>query len=256
MDSKLLSIIQKLNLDEHEARVYLATLELGGGKAADIADRAQIERTNTYYILKQLSIKGLISLSKQNGVRIFSAVSPKQILYRKEQDLVQFKKALPLLATLEKSNPAKPVVSYFENKRGMAAVLQDIIETMKVIPIENREVLSVLSPDTAFDLLKEAELDAMRRCKEEQIRFRWMAPDTVYAKKFLKVAKEFYYDIRLVPQESYSFKTELDIYANKIAILGVSGSPVGIIIEHKEIAQTHRELFELAWNTRSPGKDA
>ena len=53
--------LENMGLSRHEARVYLALLELGRGTVTQIAQSAQMNRTTGYDILERLSLYGLAS---------------------------------------------------------------------------------------------------------------------------------------------------------------------------------------------------
>ena len=54
---------------------------------------------------------------------------------------------------------------------------------------------------------------------------------------------------RFIPAEKFVFKTEINIYSNKVAIWSLKEEElVGVIIESAVIADTHRSIFELAWH--------
>jgi hypothetical protein len=60
-------------------------------------------------------------------------------------------------------------------------------------------------------------------------------------------------EIRLVPANEFDFTNEINIYDHKVAIcsfdsgLPGDGDMFGIIIESKEVAETQRQIFEMAW---------
>lgn len=53
-------------------------------------------------------------------------------------------------------------------------------------------------------------------------------------------------DLRYVPELEFPFKNEINIYGNKISIESFKDK-IGLIIESKQIADTQRMIFELAW---------
>ena len=63
--------LEKIGLAEKEAKVFLASLELGSSAAQKIAKKAEINRATTYVIIEKLMKKGLMS-SVEKGKRLFS----------------------------------------------------------------------------------------------------------------------------------------------------------------------------------------
>lgn len=72
--------LRKLGLNEKEARVYLAGLELGPSSVQNIAKKAGLSRPTTYEIIKKLEGKKLFVELKLKQKRCFLAQSPEKIL--------------------------------------------------------------------------------------------------------------------------------------------------------------------------------
>ena len=60
-------------------------------------------------------------------------------------------------------------------------------------------------------------------------------------------------EIRLVPSKEFDFTNEIKVYDHKVAILSFDEGPraendmFGVIMESKEVAETQRQIFEMAW---------
>lgn len=56
-------------------------------------------------------------------------------------------------------------------------------------------------------------------------------------------------EIRLVPAKDFDFTNEINIYDHKVAIcsFGSADHMFGAIIESVEVAETQRQIFEMAW---------
>ena len=61
MSKVLVKILTEIGLNEKQAKVYLAVLELGGSKVTEIAALSKVHRVTVYDILKSLMEKGLVS---------------------------------------------------------------------------------------------------------------------------------------------------------------------------------------------------
>ncbi len=69
--------LEEIGLNEKEAKVYIATLELGEGSASEIAKKSEVNRATTYFILEKLIKMGLVSTSNKE---IYKNLSPKTYL--------------------------------------------------------------------------------------------------------------------------------------------------------------------------------
>jgi sugar-specific transcriptional regulator TrmB len=247
MNTQLIQILEESGLEDKQARVYLAALELGGATVTQISRKSRVERVNTYYVLDQLIERGLISLSQRKNGSLYMASNPKSFVKKAELNLEQLNAAMPQFLAIENSNTHRPVVSFYEGKGGMVEVLEDMIHTMENVPLEKREILEYLSVESAAESIYEPQVDFMNRRIQKKIRLRWILPNTPGAQEFAKKTKESYREVRLVPADRFPLLTEMNIYGNKINMLAEKGAEGGIIIEHPELAQTQREIFELAW---------
>jgi hypothetical protein len=53
-------------------------------------------------------------------------------------------------------------------------------------------------------------------------------------------------ELALIPEEQFKFSSDMGIYGNRISFISPNDN-FGIIIESKEIADTLRNSFDLAW---------
>ena len=72
----MLEKLQKFGLSEKEAKIYLALLELGTATVSDIAEKAEINRSNTYVLLNSIAERDLVSISERNGYYTLKQLSP------------------------------------------------------------------------------------------------------------------------------------------------------------------------------------
>lgn len=61
-------ILQELGLTEIEAKIYLASLELGTDTVLKIAKKAEVKRPTAYIALDSLFSKGFVSKSKKRAL--------------------------------------------------------------------------------------------------------------------------------------------------------------------------------------------
>lgn len=239
--------LREIGLEYKEIQVYLATLELGESLASEIAKKAQVERANSYYILEQLKNKGLISQSWRDAKKVFIATHPNHLVSLAEHQLSTANEVQSELLSIYNTIEHKPRIQYFEGEEGLAAILDDILLTCLELPPEKREILEFISPDSAVQLIKENQLKFVEDRINYKIKLRWIAPDTEFSRTFLKDAQKDYRELRLVDPAKFPLTTEVDIYGDKMALFGSKEHPLGVIIEHKEMVETQRQIFELAW---------
>ena len=72
--------LQNLGLSEKEAKIYLASLELGPETVQNIAKKAGINRPTTYLQIESLKEKGLISEFQRGKKTFYAPESPNRLL--------------------------------------------------------------------------------------------------------------------------------------------------------------------------------
>ena len=237
--------LENLGLTEKEAGVYIALLELGNAKVADISQKAGINRTTGYDILTSLANKGLVNaLGKGNGQE-FMAESPVAIVnYIKRQqnklaeDLNKIQELVPnLLAIQTKSN--KPSVKFYEGEDGLKKVYEDTLTSKDGI-------LGFANVDEMHDGLPNYFPKYYKRRAEKKIWMRVIIPDTEIGKLRKQEDTSELRTTYLIPHETFNFSPEINIYNNKIMIASWR-EKLGIIIESKEIADAFKKIHELSW---------
>lgn len=237
--------IQSLGLNEKEAKVYLASLELGQATVQKISAKAGIKRPTTYFIIEGLMERGLMSSYYQGKKQFFMAEMPERILdliakERKDLDLreEQFKRLLPELQSINNRNKDKPVVKYYEGKDGILTMVSEHLKTSK-----NQEALGFFSRDVIEDYFNQEELARIRKERlDSKVKSR-----AIYTRE--KGSLENIEDTSLVRLSEKDFPVSCDIalFEDKVRIASFKNRAVGVVIEDKEVAQSFRALFELAW---------
>lgn len=245
--------LKSLGLDEKEARVYLAILELGIGSVTQISQKAEINRTTGYDILEKLCISGLVGRSFKGKKQIYNAEHPSHLLsflnnQKKKCDfhLEAAQKILPKLNTYYYHAP-KPVIRFAEGKEGLKRIY---LETL----FAKKEILSCLD----YNAWSDPELDKWARNYEKErtkrkIHERLLVLKTPESAQWVKkypVNLE-YTSVRWMPYKSpFLFENETNIFDDKIMIVFLkSPNYAGMMIENKELNNLFKALFEMAWQT-------
>jgi len=239
--------LQQLGLSEKEAKVYLASLELGSTSVLEISKKAGLKRPTTYYAIEELIKKGLMSSFEKGKKRYFSAESPERLISlvsvqrRKAQALEEdLQKVLPELNKFFNLAGERPKVRFFEGKEGMRTIQEDILKSKfnsmeEFVPI-----------DPGYRLFPPHHRDHRHKILEIHKKVPMRA---IYTSKKGPIlpAKEANLIRRFVPPEKFPFTADILIYGNKTALITFVGKIIGVIIESEGIAQTLRTFFNLAW---------
>ena len=239
--------LEKMGMADKEAKVYLASLELGSSAVQEIAKKADINRATTYVIIEKLMKKGLMSSVEKGKKTYFQTEDPKrllklleeqeEVLKRKEEE---FKKYLPELETLFNIAEEKPKVRFFEGKEGLIAIREDYFRA------KDKDVLGIFGKGEEKNIFTDQERkDALSERIKKSINLRMLYTDN---EKYKPETEPPLTASRFVPREKFPLSSTFFIYDNKVSIVSLKGKLVGVIIENKEITNTFKSIFELAWN--------
>lgn len=237
--------IQSLGLNEKEAKVYIASLELGQATVQRISAKAGIKRPTTYFIVEGLMERGLMSSYHQGKKQYFMAEMPERILdliakERKDLDLreEQFRRLLPELQSINNRNKDKPVVKYYEGKDGMLTMVSEHFKTSK-----NQESYDIFSRDFVEKTLTPEEMTNIRKERlDSKIRVK-----ALYTREKGDLQNVEDAQIIRLPQSELPVSCDIAFFEDKVRIASFKDRIVGIVIEDKEIASSFRAIFKLAW---------
>lgn len=238
--------LKLIGLEEKEAKVYLASLELGPTNIQDLAEKSGIKRSTVYEMLKKLEPMGLIIESIKGKRKIYIASEPdklKRSIKEKEQLLNQI---LPELRSLNNASATKPKITYYEGRDGLRQIYNLALETT------TRKVdwVSPIKPiiETVGEDFLEEHIE--KRAKEKYwVRSIQITEQQVDTYKYLDPTTfdKTYRRVKFSPP-GMDIPTVFGIWDNKVAILSTRKEGFGIIIESGDLVRTMRTFYELLWN--------
>lgn len=128
---KKIELFKKLNLSAAEGKIYMALIDKSPLTIAEIAKTTGLYRPTIYRILPALAAKQLISQTRI-GKRIkYVAESPDRLKAQIEKIDKHLDKHLPELLERFKNNQEKPVIRFFEGKRSIKRIYEDMVREYK-----------------------------------------------------------------------------------------------------------------------------
>lgn len=255
-----LETIKNLGLEESEAKIYLALLELGPSTVTNLTSKAKITRTLGYHALEKLSWQGLVNkISTGSKKIIYSAEHPRALLqYTKnkrgqwEKNLEKVEELLPDLISLYKISD-KPTIKFKQGQQGVVDIYYESLESAT-------EFLCVWDVDAwlnsgIFEYGNNYFKERNRRKKFARI----LVLDTLASRQWVKDHKFNlrYTEYRWAKPELMvgisDFGGELNIYEDKVNIVTLKKpNQFGVIVQSKTLTNLMRALFELAWHVGEP----
>ncbi len=244
--------LQKLGLSDKEAKVYLASMELGPSPVQAIASKAGVNRATTYVMIESLIGRGLMSSFEKGKKKFFTAESPEQLVELLHKEEVEAKEKtrqlmdlLPELKILFAAAEEKPRVKFFEGVEGFKVMQDDILGSKHDVQDE------IVALDELYKIFPPGP-DDFRHKMVEKVKKHGVGIRTIYTSekgKILSLKDEGgKKERRFIPPEKFPFATEIVIYGNKAAFGVCRGKIIGVIVESKEINEALKALFNLAWD--------
>jgi sugar-specific transcriptional regulator TrmB len=233
-------VLNQIGLNEKEAQVYLALLELGTATVHPIASKANIKRPTAYLILEDLQQKGMISVIPREKKVMYTAESPEKIILdlNKKQELV--KRFMPNMLALYNAKKDKPQVLLFEGKEGVGQVYDKIFSSPEVLFFSTIRDVFKLFPDMPKLLNK--------RVKAKEMKIREILTMTPADLEYSALTEQGeYYQSRFAPKNFPEFLTDSAIFGNNVAFFSFSPTIFAVQISNLQISQSLRVLFNLAW---------
>lgn len=231
--------LQSFGLNEKEARVYLAALELGSAPASLIARRARVARSSCYNFLESLQEVGVISNFQKKKIRYFSAEDPKKIIHLAQTRTRDLEKVGPQLEALYGLARERPRVRFFQGKDGMKQVFEEVLE-------DKHEYLSFGSAEDLFTALDDYYPEFVERRVREKILARVILRDSPKARERQRLGPKQLRVVKILPAR-FEHHGMVSIFGNKIAFFSFLKDYLAVIIESKELVAIQRNMFEFIW---------
>jgi len=242
----LTKTLENIGLNNKEAKVYLAALEIGSSPVSHIASKAKINRVTTYDILEKLSKKGLISSFTRAKVKFFTATEPEVVISDFKRKVGTLEESLPELKKLN-GETVQPAIRYFEGIDGIRNIYEDALAN-------ESEIRNFGNIKDIKDQWPTYEDDFVKKRVEKEIPLKAITLDDEQGRAVQAEDSNNLRETRLIAPELFDFSNEIFIYGNKVAIISY-GEMIGMIIESPEIAKMQRTIFNLVWSFAQEGSD-
>jgi sugar-specific transcriptional regulator TrmB len=254
--------IEELGLQENEARVYVALLELGRATVTEIAKLANLNRTTGYDILERLCIYGItnrIAVGKKkmyiveppHRLRIFLENKKRQV----ERRIEELNTLMPELHAVYKTD-LKPVITFAQGKKEMQNMYHHVLSA-------KTPVYSIVNLQKYAEPFIDMGIYQADQRTKNKITEKVLALDSNTARYWHKNVygdskKRQKYTTYQWIEEKNRMDTagEINIFDDKvIGILSNTGENVAFEIQSKTVADFMKILFERAWqNTHKKNK--
>ncbi len=246
-EPELLLATQGLGFSETEARVYLATLQLGLSSIWDIALKSGVKRPTCYVVLDELVSQGFASKTHDPKRTLYAVESPRHLLRVAEKRSRAFHEVLPQLEQVVNSAATKPNIRLYEGKPGMKQAY--------ALTLEQPRGTELLFIGTAPSIRSPYKLPDRYIAERVAARLpaRALIPASTLASEIASRDSQELRQTRVLPADKLHTEVEVIIFGQSIAYLAHSDErPFATVIENAAIAEEERQRFDLLWELASP----
>jgi predicted transcriptional regulator len=240
----LIVSLRTTGLSENEARVYLATLSLGPASVLKIAKKSGIPRSSLYYILENLTKKGLIAQETRGFKIVFVAEDPRKLKSILELHTEQFDRNLPSLLALHNARGTDDVLKRYDGVSQIKLVYEQILKEAK--PRDYYLVIS--NADLFFDQDPTYFKKFVERRGKLKMNIRMLLQPTEVALDQQRLERNFGFEVKYLP-EGTSIQTSMVITPSLMFIQQTTAPFKAISTNNKDFIETQRQVFEVLWST-------
>ncbi|HAT03579.1 MAG TPA: hypothetical protein DCS29_02255 [Candidatus Magasanikbacteria bacterium] len=239
--SEVVKILEQLGIDEKQASVYLACLELGSATVQELSEKSGVKRTSIYNFLEEMKSRGLVTEVKQGNKVLLIPEDPNILLQRAHEHVKKISGLLPDLMAIFNRPGNKPKVHYYQGIEGLIRAYEEMINV-------GENIVGFSDYEKMFEALPhEFLLSYPPRRKEKNMTFSSVAKDGPWGRKVKEWDKDQMRETRLV--KDIELDTEVNIYGNKVMLLSFRRPYAGVIIEDHAIATTMKSIWKMVWKT-------
>lgn len=237
---ELESVLQHLGLNEKQAKVYLALLQMGKGSVPAISVKAGTKRPTTYLLLEELRMKGLVTLLPRSGKVLYTPNSPEQLLEEQREKQQLIKANMPELMAMFNTKKEKPKVTYYQGEGSVVKLYDEIFKEKEIAFYGS---IGSISPGVYKQIEK-----LLPRIEKDGMAVREILQSDEKSIEFAKNTVSETHKVKLV-SEQFKLPTDNMIFGNKVAIITYKDEPMAVVIESSDVVETYKSMFEMVWNS-------
>jgi sugar-specific transcriptional regulator TrmB len=239
--NKIIETIKEFGISELESQVYLSLLKNGVSNASLIASDLNIKRTTIYPILERLIEHGLVNSYDQNTKKVFAATKPNKLLLQYEKKLDSLSKIIPQLENIAKTDLGQILgVKFIQTKKELESIYNNIL-----LEYKNKEYYIIGSSVTWLNLDEDFFIDFRKKRAKNNTKVKLILTkdsESAVGQDDPSLLREYKY----LPAK-VGFKSTIDIYHDKIIIVGPEVKALCAVIAIPPMVDVFRSIFEVLW---------
>ncbi len=238
----LTKILEKTGLRTTEAKVYMASLELGAASVSNIAKEANIKRTTVYPALKSLIEKGLMNSTVTGIKQSYEATSPDKLERFVDDQKKIVTDAIPDFMSLYTKELGSGEMKRYKGVAGMRQAFKYVLSELK----PGDEYLFISDSDKWINLDPEFLTHYVDERAKLKLKQRGLVHDTTGVINKLRMQQDPNIQIKRLP-DKYDFRSNIMITSELVIIQKLVEPMEVTTIKDKNIADFQRDIFNILW---------
>jgi len=238
------NLLKTLGMNQMQAQVYVAALELGEATMQALARKSGVNRSTIYTFIDELKDRGFILETRKQKRNIYSAAHPETLVDMQKRRVGELERMLPELLAVNNKSGKKPRVTFYEGE-GIIDVYKDMLrEKKEIVAYEDLGSLKAGIPTKIFEWFPK---ERARR----DILIKTISRDSEFTREFAKHNRGLLRETKFT--DAPEFKTDINIYGDKVALIDLQGeTQFAVLIENHNLAETMRTVWRQLWDKLGP----
>lgn len=238
--------LQEIGLNEKEAAVYLALLQVDSASVVSLADKTKIKRPTVYVVLETLAKKGLVSEVEIGNKTHFAAEPPEHIETFIQQQKLKFdetagrlKDILPQLKAVQREVGERPIVKFFDGKE---AAFQDSLGFFQTTKSLEDTGYFVFNRDLIEEVFTTQEMENVAKTRPE----RKIKAISIYNYSKKELLNDELSDRTRVDSHEFPIRCDLSVYEDRVQFVTLGKRVASVFVQSRDVADTLKTLIILA----------
>jgi sugar-specific transcriptional regulator TrmB len=236
------SQLRTFGLNKSDVKVYLALLENGISSPNDIARATKISRPNCYQHLKSLETARLAHHQLQGKRKVYLAKDPAAIQINLTEKQSVADRLIPQLRDLYTPEKNKPQLEWFTGWNEVKEIYRQTLVAEKIISIGAMDE-QFMKIDPAFSQWYIRELEERKIIVDEI----FGSHASTAARQAIAKIRGGLHSIKELGGTPESVPTDLLIWDDHIALIGLEKPVFGSIITNAGLTRTFKTIFGILW---------
>lgn len=237
--------LQEIGLNEKEAALYLALLQVDNASVIDVSKKTKINRSTVYVVLEGLMKKGLVS-ETQIGKKIHYQAEPPERLetfVERQKTILEersrrLKTIIPEIKSIQRDTGERPIVKYFEGRAGIISSLEEFYT--KTTTDRKEDVYLIYPRDMLKSLFTQEEQEKYRKIRlKNEIVSKVVYTQTEGDAPSAPLAERIKIDAK-----KYPIRCDIAAYNDRVKINVLEKGLGGFLIKSKDFADTIKSLVQ------------